>query len=121
MAVVVNFHRARVNVRFERVEGVRQSRQREGSARSSSSWCGLSERGGHNGGNRGCERGGFEGLASGHHGFVPFLFSSSARNVRSSASFSRWVCLVFQSSCGLAKGIFTPAISATVTSLLASS
>src|ERR1035437_439942 len=122
MFVVVDVHRLRINVRFERVVGVRQRRQCERPARCGrgGGGIGLGDCGGQR---RKCgagECGSFNGLASGHHNFIPFFLSNSARNVRSSASFSRWVCLVRQSSCGLANGIVTPLMVANSICLLAS-
>ena len=68
--VMVNFHGLGVNVRFERVKGIREGRQFEGARWS---WCvgGESDAGqdGHSGGNQG----GFcECLATSHHS-IPLL------------------------------------------------
>src|SRR5438445_8589416 len=79
--VVMNFHRARVNVRFEGVEGIGQRRQGERSrgGRGGDDWSGLLGLG--DGQRRtaggGGEGGVFNGLASGHHK-DPFRVVASA-------------------------------------------
>jgi len=76
MLVVMNLHRARVNVRFKRVVGVRQRRQRERTARCGSGRSGirLGDCAGQSRERGAGERGGFNGLASGHHNLVWLWF-----------------------------------------------
>jgi hypothetical protein len=69
MAIVVNLHRACVNVRLERIEWIRQRRHYKWAG---GCGCCLTEGSAGGNGTRGRnESGGFNGVASSHHNF-PF-------------------------------------------------
>ena len=110
MFVVVNLHRAGVNVRFKRVVGVGQRRQRErAAARGGDQWLTqldrfLGDRAGQRGrrlgdraGQRGerstGKRGGFNGLASGHHNLVSWVWGFPHLTVNRDKKFKRQLAL----------------------------
>src|ERR1017187_7630255 len=96
MFVVVNLHRAGVNVRFERVVGVRQRRQRERAAARGGDQRGdqrLGDRAGQRNERSTGKRGGFNSLTSGHHNLVSWVWGFPHLTVNRDKKFKRQLAL----------------------------